>query len=69
MASEIKAAARSIIDALPDGATWEDLQYRIYVRQQVDAGLADEAAGRMAGPETVRLRLDQLKRQNRDRRN
>jgi len=69
MSSEIKSAAKSLIDSLPDHASWEELQYRIYVRQQIDAGLADEAAGRLIDPESVRHRLEQHKRQSRDRRN
>jgi len=69
MSSEIKSAAKSLIDSLPDHASWEELQYRIYVRQQIDAGLADEAAGRLFEPGSVRQRLEQHKRQGRDRRN
>jgi len=43
----VKSAARTIVDALPDDATWDDVMYRIYVRQEIDAGLHDEAAGRI----------------------
>lgn len=45
-ATTIKAEARKLIDRLPDDATWEDLQYAIYFRQAVEAGLADLDAGR-----------------------
>lgn len=30
---EFKFAAHELIDALPENATWDDLMYRIYVRQ------------------------------------
>ena len=52
-----KTAARAILDLLPDNATWEDVQYHLYVRQQIDAGLEDEAAGRLIDTEEMRQRL------------
>lgn len=42
----IKADARRIVEELPDDATWEDLMYKIYVLESVEAGLADVEAGR-----------------------
>jgi hypothetical protein len=38
-ASPIKNEALRIVEQLPDNATWEDLIYRIYVRQSIEAGL------------------------------
>jgi len=35
----IKKQAYRLLDTLPDSATWEDLMYRIYVRQAIEAGL------------------------------
>ena len=43
----IKSDARRIVDELPDDATWEDLMYEIYVRESIEAGLADVEAGRV----------------------
>ena len=43
--TNVKADARRLIDELPEDATWEDLMYRIYVRQAIEAGLDDVAAG------------------------
>ena len=40
-ASSIKEEARRLLERLPADATWEDLQYEIYVRQAVEAGLKD----------------------------
>jgi predicted transcriptional regulator len=54
---DIKAEARRLIDQLPDDATWDDLMYEIYVRQAIDAGLADVEAGRVIPHEEVRSRL------------
>jgi hypothetical protein len=46
MNTTIKDEARRLIDCLPDDATWEDLQYEIYVRQAIEAGLKDSREGR-----------------------
>src|SRR5688572_26779076 len=37
----IKPEARRLVESLPDSATWDDLAYEVYVRQSVEAGLAD----------------------------
>ncbi len=56
-ASSIKDAARSIIEHLPDDATWADLQYAVYIRESIAAGLADLDAGRVVPVAEVRRRL------------
>jgi hypothetical protein len=56
-AAPIKDEARRLVDQLPDDATWDDLLYQIYVRQSVEAGLADCRAGRLVSVEEVRRRL------------
>jgi predicted transcriptional regulator len=55
--SNIKDEARQILDGLPDDATWEDLQYQIYVRQAIEAGLKDAREGKTITVEEVRHRL------------
>jgi predicted transcriptional regulator len=52
----IKEEARHLIETLPEGATWEDLMERIYVRKTIEAGLADVEAGRTVPLEEVRKR-------------
>lgn len=52
--SGVKDKARKLVDSLPEGSTWDDLMHEIYVRQAVEAGLADAAAGRVATVEQVR---------------
>lgn len=42
----IEDEARRLVERLPDDATWEDLQYEIYFRQVVEAGLKDSREGR-----------------------
>ena len=54
----IKEQAHQLVDNLPDGATWEDVMYRIYVRQAIEAGIKDSDAGRTIDVEEVRKRFD-----------
>ena len=55
----LKSKAHAVIDQLPDGAGWDDLMYELYVREAIDAGLADVAAGRSLTTAEVRARLEQ----------
>jgi len=52
-----KDQARRPVDDLPDSATWEDVMYRIYVRQAVDAGINDSDEGRTIEVKEVRKRF------------
>ena len=53
-ARKIKEEAHRLVDRLEDAATWDDLMHEIYVRQSIEAGLADSAAGRTVPVEQVR---------------
>ena len=55
--TNVNADARRLIDELPEDATWEDLMYRIYVRQAIEAGLDEVAAGRTLDIKEVRARF------------
>lgn len=57
-----KAQARDIIEALPDSASWDDLMYELYVREAIEAGLADVAAGRTFSHDEVKARLREVVR-------
>jgi len=52
-----KDEVRRILDLLPDDATLEDIQYRIYVRQAIDAGLRDVTEGRTLSQEEIERRV------------
>jgi predicted transcriptional regulator len=52
-----KEEVRRILDSLPDDATLEDIQYRIYVRQAIAAGLRDADQGRVVSQEEVERRM------------
>ncbi len=56
-AENIKDQARRLVDDLPDSATWEDVMYRIYARQAVDAGIKDSDEGRTIDVKEVRKRF------------
>jgi hypothetical protein len=53
-APSIKDEAKRIVDQLPSTASWEDLIYRIYVRQSIEAGLKDAEEGQVESVEEVR---------------
>jgi len=42
----IKEEAHRLVEQLPNDASWEDLIYRIYVRQAIEAGLKEVQEGR-----------------------
>ncbi len=42
-----KEEVRRLLDDLPEEASYEDIQYHIYVREKVDHGLRDVAEGRV----------------------
>jgi predicted transcriptional regulator len=56
-APNIKSEARRLVDSLPDSATWDDLAYEVYVRQSVEAGLADADAGRVLSHDEALARV------------
>jgi hypothetical protein len=53
----VKAAARQLVERLPEGASWDDLMYEIYVRQGIEEGLEDVAAGRTVSAAEARAEL------------
>jgi len=52
-----KEEVRRILDLLPDDATLEDIQYRIYVRQAITAGLRAVEQGHVVSQEEVERRM------------
>ncbi|MDJ0618064.1 MAG: hypothetical protein QNJ63_15185 [Calothrix sp. MO_192.B10] len=56
----IKEEARKLIDKLPENSTWDDLMYQIYVRQTIEAGLADSKAGRLISVQELRKKFGLL---------
>ncbi len=52
--TDVRTDAHKLIDSLPSSATWDDVMYRIYVRQSIEAGLRDVATGNTVPVEQVR---------------
>lgn len=55
--SSTKEAVRKALDDLPDDATFEDIQYHIYVCQKIERGLKEVAEGRVLTQEQVEGRM------------
>jgi hypothetical protein len=53
----MKAAVLELVNDLPNDATWEDVIYRVYVREAIEAGRKDAAEGRLVDLAEVRRRL------------
>jgi predicted transcriptional regulator len=54
---DIREEAKRLVEQLPSNSTWEDLMHEIYVRQAVEAGLADSQAGRVVENSDVRAKF------------
>jgi predicted transcriptional regulator len=52
-----KDEVQRVLASLPEGATLEDIQYRIYVRQAIASGLRDIDHGRIVSQEEVERRM------------
>jgi predicted transcriptional regulator len=52
-----KEQVRKMLDQLPDDASFEDIQYHIYVREKIEHGLKDIQEGRVLTQEEVEERM------------
>ncbi len=50
----VKSQALKLVRNLPAASSWDDLMYRIYVRQKIDAGLGDIEKGRTQSHTSLR---------------
>ena len=53
----IKPDAQRLVANLPDSATLDDLAYEVYVRQAIEAGLAEADSGRLVDHEDALARV------------
>lgn len=53
----VKEEAKRLIESLPENMSWDDLMHEIYVRQSIEAGLADSAARRVVDVAEVRTKF------------
>ena len=49
----VKDAALEIMKSLPDECTWDEVMYRIYVRQKIEAGIQAADEGRLIPHEEI----------------
>jgi predicted transcriptional regulator len=53
-AESVREKVHRLADELPPEATWEDVLYEAYVRQEIEAGLIEADRGEFATAEEVR---------------
>jgi predicted transcriptional regulator len=54
---DIRPDAQRLVEQLPESSSWDDLMHEIYVRQAIEAGLADADANRVLTVAEVRARF------------
>ncbi len=53
-----KQEAIKILQTLPDDSTFEEIQYRLFVRQKIEQGLEDIEQGKTYSQEMVEKRME-----------
>jgi hypothetical protein len=53
----VKEEVRRMIESLPDDATWEDVQYSIYVRERIERGRSEAADGKILSEDEIERRM------------
>jgi len=57
MLATAKETIRDLLDKLPDDVSYEDIQYRIYVRRKIDNSVQAVREGRILTQEQVEKRM------------
>ena len=52
--TELKKEVQSLLKDLPEDAGWDDLMYKIYVRQSIEQGLKDSKMGLVIPHEEIK---------------
>jgi predicted transcriptional regulator len=52
-----KEEVRRMLDQIPDDATFENIQYQIYVREKIERGLKDIQEGQLLSQEEAEQRM------------
>jgi len=50
----LKKEVENMLKDLPDDADWDDVMYKIYVRQSIEQGLKDSESGRTVSHEDIK---------------
>ena len=57
--STVKDEIQRLLDALPEDASYEDMQYALYVRERIARGDREVAEGKVLDQSEVELRMKQ----------
>lgn len=52
--AKLRKEVQDLLEDLPEDAEWEDLMYKIYVRQSIEQGLKDSEEGRVISHEEIK---------------
>ena len=52
-----KEEIRKMLDTLPDDATWEDVQYSIYIRERIERGRREADEQKIVEQDEIELRM------------
>ncbi len=55
---KLKEKVENLLNELPEDADWNDLMYKIYVRQSIEQGLKDVEEGRVISHEEIKKRFN-----------
>jgi len=55
----VKEEVRRMVESLPDDASWEDIQYSIYVRERVERGRREAEQEKLIDQDEVEIRMKQ----------
>ncbi len=53
----IKEQAINLINELPENATWDDIMYKIYVREKIEDAIVEADKGNFISHEEAKKRL------------
>ena len=55
----VKEEVRRMVESLPDDASWEDVQYSIYVRERVERGRREAEQEKLIDQDELEIRMKQ----------
>jgi len=55
--STAKEEVRKMLNLIPEDATFEDIQYHIYVQEKIERGMKDIEEGRVLSQEEIERRM------------
>ncbi|NBB76333.1 MAG: hypothetical protein GVY02_03045 [Bacteroidetes bacterium] len=59
--TELRKEVEHLLKNLPENADWDDLMYKIYVRQSIEQGLEDSEEGRVITHEEIKKKYQLAK--------